>query len=248
MKTTTKNSTKNIQNLTSLWKTVGNIFNVYSKKSEFEFCEIQHSEWPNRIWGVPNITQNILESIQQKIATTNATITLPIWNELNTKQKMLLEHNGFVFIFEQIGMSLVLNQPLKTNGSILLKQVTNLDEAELWSTLFKESFGYAISTETIVKTCKSVCYYLAYDKNTAVGTAITHTTNKVVGIHSVGIPPAMRRKGYAAEIMKLLINTSLENNAELITLQASNMGKNIYLKLGFKEEFVIKNYRWIQQS
>jgi len=42
--------------------------------------------------------------------------------------------------------------------------------------------------------------------------------------------------------MKLLINIAVENGNEHITLQASNMGKNLYIKLGFKEQFSIKNY------
>ncbi len=68
-----------------------------------------------------------------------------------------------------------------------------------------------------------------------------------MGVHSVGIPPEMRRKGYAKQIMKLLINSAVDNACDYMTLQASDMGKNLYLNLGFKEQFTIKNYK-LQQS
>ncbi len=52
----------------------------------------------------------------------------------------------------------------------------------------------------------------------------------------------MRKRGFAEQIMKRLTNMAVENGSEYVTLQASDMGKNIYLQLGFEEQFVIKNY------
>jgi len=63
----------------------------------------------------------------------------------------------------------------------------------------------------------------------------------------MGNPPEMRRRGFAEEIMKLLINRVFDNQGKYITLQASGMGKNGYLKLGFEEQFIIRNYR-LKQS
>ncbi len=53
----------------------------------------------------------------------------------------------------------------------------------------------------------------------------------------------MRRKGYAEQIMKLLINIATEEGVDYMTLQASDMSKNLYLKLGFEEQFTIKNFK-----
>ncbi|NIJ45221.1 ribosomal protein S18 acetylase RimI-like enzyme [Wenyingzhuangia heitensis] len=242
MKEKTNFITENINNLTTLWKTVGTPFNAYFKSADFEYCEIKNSEWPNRLWFNQPTNQKIIDVLKNKAATTEAKITFPIWNLNNKDQQALLEQNGFKLKFEQIAMCLKPNDLFEVENTVKIELVTNQNQATLWSDIFLQSFKYTISTETINKTLKNVDYYLAYHNNIAVGTAIIFNTNNVAGIHSVGIPPAMRRKGYAAQIMKLLINKAIKNQAELITLQASNMGKNIYLNLGFKEQFLIKNY------
>lgn len=242
MKETTDLINANIKNLTSLWETVGASFHSYSKTPDFEYCEVKDSEWPNRLWLHQSITHNTVELIKEKLATTDSNITIPIWNIHNKNEDVILEFNGFNIKFEQVGMSLKLDTPFDIKSDVEIQLVTNNAESKLWSELFIKSFGYKISSETINKTFNKVNYYIAYNDGIAVGTAILYKTSNVVGIHSVGIPPEMRRKGYAEQIMKLLINIAIEDRNEYITLQASNMGKNLYLKLGFEEQFVIKNY------
>ncbi len=242
MKETTDLINANIKNLTSLWKTVGISFDSYYKTEDFEYCEIKDSEWPNRLWLDQNITQGTIDLIKEKLATISSNITLPIWNIYDKNEDNILELNGFNLKFEQVGMSLKLDKPFDIKSDVKIQLVTNDTEANLWSELFIKSFGYKTSSETIIKTLKDINYYIAYHDGLAVGTAILHKTNNVMGIHSVGIPPEMRRKGYAKQIMKLLINIAIENGNEHVTLQASNMAKGLYLKLGFEEQFLIKNY------
>lgn len=247
MKETTNLINENINNLTSLWKTVGRSFDSYSKTTDYEYCEIDKTEWPNRIWLHQNITQDIIDLIKEKLATTTSRITMPIWKFDNKNEDAILERNGFKVKFEQLGMSLELSKPIDIKNNVKMQLVTNSKEAKLWSELFIKSFGYKTSSETIIKTLNKINYYIAYSEGIAVGTAISHKTNNIVGIHSVGIPPEMRRKGYAGQIMKLLINMAVEDRYKYMTLQASTMGKKLYLKLGFEEQFVIKNYT-LQQS
>ena len=158
----------------------------------------------------------------------------------------ILENNGFKLKFEQIGMSRKLNTSFEIKNSLYIQTVSNNSEAKLWTEIFKNSFGYTINLETIIKTFKKINYYIAFHNNVAVGTAMSFKTNNIMGVHSVGIPPEMRRKGYAEQIMKILINLAVKNGCEYMTLQASDMGKNMYLKLGFKEQFTIKNYLLIK--
>ncbi|NJB72229.1 ribosomal protein S18 acetylase RimI-like enzyme [Saonia flava] len=232
----------NIGNLTSLWKTVAVPFGSYFKTPDFEYCTIKGSEWPNRLWFNQNLTQETMDLTLAKLATVPVNITLPIWNIYDNSDDGILRRNGFKTKFGQIGMSLKPDKLLDIETDIKIKLVTNEHEAKLWSELFIKSFGYVISLETISKTFNEIDYYIAYDHNKAVGTALVHKTNTVLGIHSMGIPPEMRRQGHAENIMKLLINKTIEDGYGLITLQASEMGKNLYLKLGFHEQFLIKNY------
>ncbi|PKB44491.1 acetyltransferase (GNAT) family protein [Cellulophaga sp. RHA19] len=232
----------NLNNLISLWRTVGVAFGSYKRELNFEYCEIKDSEWPNRLWLQQNITQGIVDELKIKLTTISKNITVPLWNIYDKDDDTILIRNGFRLKFEQVGMFLKVNKSFVINNNVKIKQVTSINDTKLWSTIFAKSFGYKISPITIQETLKNIIYYIAYKDGVAVGTAMLYKTNNVMGIHSVGIPPEMRRKGFAESIMKLLINKSIEYKVEYITLQASSMGKNLYLKLGFKDQFVIKNY------
>ncbi|WP_289063743.1 GNAT family N-acetyltransferase [uncultured Zobellia sp.] len=247
MKTTAELIHTNIKNLTSLWETAAAAFDSYHKTPVFEYCEVSSSEWPNRLWLHQPINQETVDLIKQKIGETATPITLPVWDIYDDNQSALLENNDFIFIFEQVGMSLKPSHFFDIHGDVNIERVTDSTEAKLWSVLFKKSFGYEISLETVSKTLSEIEYYIAYSDGLAVGTAILHQTNSVMGIHAIGIPPEMRRRGYADQIMRLLINKIIKNGFEYITLQASNMGLNLYLKLGFEEQFLIKNYRLAQR-
>lgn len=242
MKEKTNLINANTNNLISLWKTVGNSFEAYSITPNFEYCEIIDSEWPNRLWLHESITKETIGAIRRKISASTSKITLPIWNFSNKNQENLLAQHDFKLKFEQVGMSLKLDKPFEHNGTLQIICVKENEEAKIWSELFLKSFKYRISTETIEKTCNEINYYIAYHNDIAVGTAIIHKTEDILGIHAVGIPPEMRRRGYAAEIMKLLLNSAIASKNKYVTLQASEMGKNIYLKLGFQSQFSIKNY------
>lgn len=239
MKTTTDLIAINLENLTALWKTAGVAFDSYYKTPNFEYSEIKNSEWPNRLWLSGDIHKETISLIKNKIVAATTAMTVPTWNVHESK---LLENNGFKLKFEQAGMSLQPTQSFIIERDITIKLVTNDADAQLWSAIFQKAFGYVITSETINRIYNKVDFYIGYHNGLPIGTAILYKTNNIMGIHSVGVPPEMRRKGYAEQIMKLLINIVVENQNEYATLQASNMGKNLYFKLGFKEQFTIKNY------
>ncbi|RKR12488.1 acetyltransferase (GNAT) family protein [Maribacter vaceletii] len=232
----------NIENLISIWQTVSEPFNASFHEKEFDYCLMKDSEWPNRLWFHNDINETKIALAKEKLSSISTNLTVPYWNIHNNNSFQLLEENGFNLKFEQIGMSLKPDHSFIESSSLCLKKVSTKKETELWSVLFSKSFGYFINPMLLNKYQENTDYYIAYHKNEAVGTAILHITNKVTGIHSVGIIPEQRRKGYAEKIMKLLINQSIEINSDYITLQSSNMGKGLYLKLGFEEQFTIKNY------
>ena len=232
---------KNIENLTELWKTVGIHFNGYHQFSEFEYAEAKDTQWPNRLWFHKKMNQENIDEIKSKLTTISSDITIPIWDYYPNNIQLFVA-NDFKLKFEQVGMSLKLETSYGLNENFKLLLVSNKKEATIWAKLFQKSFGYVIGDKTVLKTLKNINYYLAFDGDTPVGTALTYETDTIVGAHSVGVPPENRRKGYADKIMKALINKGIENNNEFMVLQASEMGKGLYLKLGFHADFSIKNY------
>ncbi len=237
----------NIENLTSLWRAVSEPFDSYFREPDFNYSLIKNSEWPNRLWFEQDINKEKVLLAKNRIISCPTNLVIPYWDIYNSNSFKILEENGFNLKFEQIGMSLKRDYIFAELSSLNLKTVSTQKEAELWSELFSKSFGYHINPILLSKSQENTTYYIAYHKDEAVGTGILHSANNVSGIHSVGIIPEQRRKGYAEQIMKCLINKSIEINSHQITLQSSDMGKGLYLKLGFEEQFVIKNYE-LQQS
>lgn len=233
---------KNVENLTLLWKIVGMAFNGYYQSNKFEFSEIRQTQWPNRIWFNHILQQTDVEYIKQQLQDCSSEMTIPVWNTFKNNNDKVLETEGLRFKFKQVGMSLKLDNSYKIKKDFNLKLVSNIEEAKVWAELFEKSFGYVIGSKTVIHTLKKVNYYIALDRNKPVGTALIFETGNITGAHSVGIPPENRRQGYAEQIMKILINTGIKNNNNYMVLQASDMGKGLYLKLGFKKDFVIRNY------
>lgn len=139
-------------------------------------------------------------------------------------------------------MSLKLGRPYKKSEALLLKKVSGEEGALLWEKLFGQAFGYKISHRLLLPDYESTSFLLALHKDGPVGTAILHNTGTVAGIHAMGIVPEMRRRGFAGQMMINLLHQCTEQGFKYAALQASDMGKGLYQKLGFEELFTMKNY------
>lgn len=234
--------TANIENLTALWKAASTPFNAYFENSVFNYCEVKDSDWPNRLWFNDDLSQVGIDMVLENSSLNFANLKFPYWDIYDSNSYELLEKNGFKVLSEQIGMFLKLGERFTGPANLNIKAVSNDAEAELWAEVYPKGFGYRISKEIVIKTYHHIDYYLAYYQNQPAGTAMVLNTKGISGIHGIGVVPEMRRKGFAEEIMNFVLNKSIESNAEYATLQSSPMGKNIYLKLGFEEQFTIKNY------
>ncbi len=228
----------NIKNLTELWKTVSE----FHSTSQYNYIAKGNLKWPNRLWFNGDVTQEKMLSAKNKVFSQYKNLVIAYCDIYGSNSSKIFEQHGFVKQFEQVGMSLKLTEQFETSKKIKLNLVTNIEEGELWSELFMASFGYEIHPKIVANTHKKVKYYIACFKDKAVGTAITYQTENVTGIHAVGIIPEYRRMGYADLLMRLVLNEAIKDKSEYVTLQASDLGKKMYLNLGFREDFVLKNY------
>ena len=231
----------NIDNLTGFWKTVGTSFLSYHQNNSIEYCKIENSGWPNKLWFKEDITSKDLPKIIQ-IVQNYSGLVIPYWDIFGSNSNELLEQNGFKIKTEQIGMFLNLNQKFALHNQLTFKKVTTEDDAKIWSEVYPNAFGYVISKEILIQDYQNVHFYLVKFEEKPIGTFMLYQTGKDMGIHGVGVIPEMRRKGFAEEIMKFAMNVSIDLNAETAHLQASAMGKDIYARLGFEDLFVIRNY------
>jgi len=231
----------NVANLTALWKKVGVLVGSYNKVNACEISVVNHSQWPNKIWVKEGLNAKLIHSLQEQMVSSEIDLVFPHW-ETNADGTSALASEGFKQKSEQTGMSLQLDQSFELSNLLTFNRVSNIEEAKLWSSVYPRCFGYVISEEILANTNDEIAYYLFYSDDDIVGTAIYFPTEQVVGIHGVGIVPEMRKKGFAEEIMKILLNKALSEGFSYATLQASSLGKGIYKRLGFMEDFTIKNY------
>jgi len=232
----------NWENLTSLWKTAATPFRGNVAGEIFDYAEIGNSEWPNRLWFHEDVTQVSVRKALEKTGSSNTRFTIPYRDIYHNQSNRILEANGFIQSFEQVAMAMPLTTTFALENKLDFEVVSNPADAKKWANIYPSAFGYRITEETLLKTMGSIEYILALKQEQPVGTAILFQTDQFAGIHGVGVIPEMRRKGLAEEIMKFVLNKAIHDGAEYATLQASAMGKGLYLKLGFDEQFLMKNY------
>lgn len=105
----------------------------------------------------------------------------------------------------------------------------------------KQLLGYF--EENIGKSCIAI---IAEEGKTAVATAFlaiaekpanpNFITGKVGTVLNVYTKPEFRKQGISTYILTLLIEKAKESNVSKLELSATEMGKNLYLKLGFVEK------------
>lgn len=231
----------NIDNLTSLWKTVATPLLSYHKNDPFQFSQIKNSGWPNRLWFHEDITEENLPQILE-IIEKNPGLIIPYWDIFGSNSNEIFEKNGFKIRIQLMAMALKLGEKFPVENSLTFKRVLNENDAKTWSDIYPLSFSYVISKETLVHNYENVKFYLVHFDEKPIGTLTLFQTGKTMGIHGVGVIPEMRKRGFAEEIMKFAINEAIDADCEYAQLQASPLGKGIYTRLGFEDLFLITNY------
>jgi len=231
----------NIDNLTALWKTVATPLLSYHKTDRFEISQIKNSGWPNRLWFREDITEENLPQILD-LMEKNPGLIIPYWDIFGSHSNTIFEKNRFKIRIQLAAMALKLGDKLPLSNNITFKRVLNEEDATTWSNIYQLSFSYVISKETLVHNYETIKFYLVHLNEKPIGTLTLFQTGKVMGIHGVGVIPEMRKRGLAEEIMKFALNEAIDSGAEYAHLQASPLGKGIYIRLGFEDLFLITNY------
>ncbi|SHH71588.1 GNAT family N-acetyltransferase [Flavobacterium defluvii] len=232
----------NIDNLTTLWKTVAAPLLSYHTAGFLEFSQIKNSGWPNRLWFREDITEKDFIQIME-IMEKNPGLVIPYWDIFGSDSKDLFEKNGFKIRIELMAMALKLGEKFPLQNNLTFKRVLNEEDAKTWSDIYPLSFSYVISKETLVHNYENAKFYLVHFEEKAIGTLTLFQTGNIMGIHGVGVISEMRKKGFAEEIMKFAINEAIDANCNYAQLQASALGKGIYTRLGFEDLFLITNYQ-----
>ena len=230
---------ENIKNLTGLWSLAGRANGQFYSNEDYAISTVAASDWPNRLWFQQPPSRRKLEEILNR--TNIARFTIPVW-QTDFTEELLLSQN-FTLKNELTGMSIELKDTQFKASELFFQKVTDSRTSALWSSLFLKAFGYCIRPETVELTMDRVEYLIGHHGSQSIGTAVLYRdTPTVAGIHSIGVVPDHRRKGYAADLLNHVLNMAKQQGAIYATLQASSMAKGLYIKTGFREDFLLKNF------
>ncbi len=235
----------NISNLTSLWRLVSEPFDGYYNRKEFTYYDVANSDWPNRLWFHNVMNSSSFAKADDHYFKKAGKVKLTSFDGTEESGSELLEKHNFQLASEQTGMALELDVSFELSVRLFLKEATSLEDAKLWCYLFERAFQYKVNyTQVLLGLDKTTFYLISDTGGNDIGTIILHSDRKdVIGIHSMGIIPTARRKGYAMDLMKTVLHLSKSNAFAYVTLQASEMAVPLYKKLGFQEQFSMKNYQ-----
>jgi ribosomal protein S18 acetylase RimI-like enzyme len=231
----------NIKNLTSLWILAGLAAGDFTNHKDYATSRVEGSEWPNKLWFHYEPTLDVLDEVLQKVNLQGLGLT--IWNTTNSQMDEFLEYGGGSVKSCLSGMHLRLQGDYRSENKLTVRRVNTTEQAKIWSKVFYNCFGYLIDSRTVELTMNAVRYFLGYNNGEPVGTAVLFLDSQgTAGIHSMGVLPEQRRRGFAEELLLNLLKEATSEGAIYATLQASELGKGIYQRLGFTEDFKMKNY------
>lgn len=254
----------NINNLKSLWKKYG------ADKLAPDKCSQQTNEqgfyvnklWPNRCWFDGNFNINNIDdlSILSKLAQDSLFPILPTFVSENNQQFVTqpsnIEHwlleNNWCKALEQTAMcttldscSLLTSKNNAKHADFCVKKLETAVELSPWFAATEMAFGYCIDRSVIENLVEDsdIQLLLGLYQGQAIASALINKTDDVIGIHQVGVKPDFQGQGLASIFMREILSLCQSWQGKYAVLQASELGKPLYERLGFTAQFIINSYQ-----
>lgn len=226
---------KNITNMVALWRCYG-----AEQRGNLWYS----LGWPYRVWHDSLDTRQTVKSLR--------------WSQLNSKHQLVTVASNITArqgqgCDLQAHVSLTLMHLVMPKGPKQLTEETDLEllkqDDHVGITAFvdmcSEGFGYAIEVKVLQRAAKMAGVKLGFLRvhGKRVATVLLYKQGTTLGVFQVTVPGAYRGKGYATEVMHHSMRWAQVEGVKLMTLQASEMGLNLYRRLGFQEEGSITFWR-----
>jgi len=166
--------------------------------------------------------------------------------------KAILSKHGFGFDNDTPGMAVdlrALNESQQTVGGLEIRVAADEESIRTWSTVFTAGYGLPLDWENLVFDAwlklgldLPIRNYVGYLNGKPIATATLFNGGGAAGIWSVATLPEARGKGIGAAITLKPLQDAREMGYRIGVLQSSEMGFNIYKKLGFRHLCQIENF------
>lgn len=210
----------------------------------------------NRIFPLKLEEENLDEKISDvisKFKAWNVRANLYVCPSTTPKKiKEYLENRGITCFRKWAGMALDLNGFISERAEIpgfTVIDVEDLKTLETWSVVSGKCFG---TPENVLEDYKDMFqqaglngkleYYLGILEGKPVATCCTYVDGEIGGLYWVGTLPEARGKGIASSIVLYALEKAASMGCSTSILQASDMGRGVYLKIGFREYCQIDIY------
>jgi ribosomal protein S18 acetylase RimI-like enzyme len=256
----------NLSNLTKLWHQYGSQL----VKADTLPILIANIGWPRRCWidsmvrsdddsnhHLGNVNNN------QWVKNIPGSATFSLWPTLSSNNNLPLSKCGMQVIeqslldqhwhcaFEQTAMYLTLSgdakHVLQTRTGFKVRAVDTFEDIKVWVDISSDAFANQIDLRVIQQLINldDIQLLLGWENNQAVASGLLYKTGDIIGVHQVGVKQAFQGKGLAKCLMLDIIAACAQWQGKYVVLQASQAGKPLYEKLGFKSQFLIKNFKCI---
>lgn len=250
----------NLTNLVALWKKYGS-----QQVNSASILELHtNTHWPHRCWFDRNTLsdEKILQTagdydINTLLKGVSELAIVPVWPKMNGTNgdklvsflEQKLEDNHWRCAFKQAAMCLDLKDAPayseKTLAGFEVKLIHALEDIMEWIDIGNDAFAYVIDRPVIERLVNQsdIQLLLGCLDGKAVASGLLFKTGNIIGVHQVGVKPALQGKGIAKAFMKELLLACQYWSGRYVVLQASEVGRPLYDSLGFKFQFDIENYQ-----
>jgi GNAT superfamily N-acetyltransferase len=254
----------NLSNLTKLWHKYGS---QPVKATALPLLQA-NTGWPHRCWIDWNASQNKeVEQLQDDVNDNRwlqnipETAVLPLWSRMSANNsqsarkfetqvtELLLLDKHWHCNFEQTAMYLTLPSDVEhspqTFTGFKVKSIDKLEDIKKWVDIGSEAFAYQIDFSVIQRLFDDddIQLLIGWENEQAIACGLLFKTGDVIGVHQVGVKQAYQGKGFAKRFMLDIIAACERWQGKHVVLQASKAGKPLYEKIGFKSQFLIKNFK-----
>jgi hypothetical protein len=232
-------------NIEALFTLIGKIPNQECKSTEhFDYIKTQNSLWPNKLYNLKATSNNIddvLNEIEKKVKlgilpkqllVEPSNENLEIIGKLKARN---YKQGSWATMWHNM-LSVKENHPIE---NFEIKEVSDEKMLLVWQNIVETGLmgGEPLNPEIFkwLLKDKNCFFFLGLANNKPVASSMLFNHNKIGGIYLVATLSSHRKKGYGSQITNCCVLKAKETNCIETHLQATDLGKSVYLNLGFKE-------------
>jgi len=217
------------------------------KNSTYDAYFVPETFWYNRVC-LKKEAADLKETIEAIATRVRAGELPPLicwgdWDFEEGEMSKILLRAGYVPMVTQKAMYMSLGGFEEKASTIRVESVCS-EEIEKWSGMTAQAFDKPPETDgmKLLSASKDCDFFVCRESDEMIGGTLLICKNGNAGIHEVSTMPEYRRKGIGAALVNHAFHVACEKGCTYATLQASELGYPLYVRLGMEEVGQIHNW------